>query len=314
MMVQVGVRTITVGGRPEQGPIQAAAGSRGAALYDADTLDNDFQSTLRFNPAVRGSIPQERDPGMFVNFASFSLRDQVRANDSVPLQFQFLAADCRLYWTLDNVFNMSRLWRDVARAAWTDRSMCVPDSTGYVNTYDMVYKPPAPVATAAATPSAGLAAAVRSGTARLVVSAADRADTNRFDGHILLDGSPKTSSKTLRACNPDKASSDCPGGVACILAKPVTCPSGRINSTMHVCALKCNNSGTKCGSSTATCRFTSSTKDRGKATFGTSLKNPGSNQANAVRAGNCQPRVGTRLLGCPFAGDLVPAKEEEEEE
>ncbi len=48
-----------------------------------------------------------------------------------PLQFAYLAADCRIYYTLDSVVNVSSLWRDAARAMWVDSRLCVAGSTGY---------------------------------------------------------------------------------------------------------------------------------------------------------------------------------------
>lgn len=56
------------------------------------------------------------------------------SDDAVPLQFKYEAADCRLYYTLDNIYNMTRQWRDVAAAIWDDPSMCVEGSTGFSTT------------------------------------------------------------------------------------------------------------------------------------------------------------------------------------
>ncbi|KPM41800.1 hypothetical protein AK830_g4683 [Neonectria ditissima] len=78
------------------------------------------------------ALPQVREKGVFINYATFNLRDQVCDQDGTgtPLQFKYLPADCRLYFTLDNVFNASTLWRDVGRAAWGgDDSLCVAGST-----------------------------------------------------------------------------------------------------------------------------------------------------------------------------------------
>ena len=72
-----------------------------------------------------------RDSGVYVAVLGVNLRDQVRLDDSVPLQFKYEAADCRIFYTLDNVYNMSRLWRDTVTAAFDDPSLCVEGSTGF---------------------------------------------------------------------------------------------------------------------------------------------------------------------------------------
>jgi hypothetical protein len=134
MTHEAGARTIVVGGQPRTGPMQAASGSRGAAGYDSFLLDLDFKETIKYDDNTQSQLPNRSDPGMQISFASFNLRDQVRTADDPagpPLQFTYLAADCRLWFTLDNVLNLTTLWHDVAAAAWTDSSRCVTGSTGY---------------------------------------------------------------------------------------------------------------------------------------------------------------------------------------
>jgi hypothetical protein len=133
MTHQAGVRTISVGGRPVTGPMQTTSGTRGAREYTADTLDYDvsqLNSTLDDIDAW-SEFPRRDDPAMWINYASINIRDQMRENNETPLQFQYLASQCRIYYTLDNIYNMTRLWRDAASATWEDRSLCVEDSTGY---------------------------------------------------------------------------------------------------------------------------------------------------------------------------------------
>ncbi|KAF2093751.1 hypothetical protein NA57DRAFT_21022, partial [Rhizodiscina lignyota] len=133
MTTQGHVRTVVAGGRPTKGPMQAVSGSRGAIAYWADSLDYDFSLAQLVNDTANSTLPQVRDPGIFTNFAGFTLRDQVRKDDDTPLQFKYLPADCRIYYTVANVYNMSRLWRDAASAIWDDQSLCVADSTSYIS-------------------------------------------------------------------------------------------------------------------------------------------------------------------------------------
>lgn len=104
MSHQAGVRSIVMGGRPETGPMQAASGSRGAFEYSGELLDADFLQTNNITGNATASVLPAlddygyRDTGIAVTYAGLTLRDQVRsANASAvtPLQFSYLAADCR---------------------------------------------------------------------------------------------------------------------------------------------------------------------------------------------------------------------------
>lgn len=137
MSHQAGVKTIVVGGRPSTGPMQTASGNRGARLYSSDAIDIDFDNVedILHNEEVAASLPSRDDTGMWINYAGINIRDQLRKGDDsdIPLQFKYDAADCRIYYTIDNVYNMSRLWRDAAAATWDDTSLCVDDSAGYAS-------------------------------------------------------------------------------------------------------------------------------------------------------------------------------------
>ncbi|CAO2651399.1 Nn.00g039690.m01.CDS01 [Neocucurbitaria sp. VM-36] len=150
MFTQAGVKTIVAGGAPTTGPMQAVGGNRGAALYSADGLDrhlNQLSSLSKTDDAVLASVPQlldtgYRDSGVYTTVLGVNLRDQIRGSDPVPLQFKYEAADCRIFYTLGNVYNMSRLWRDAVSAAFDDRSLCVEGSTGYSNSSKLAPTPP----------------------------------------------------------------------------------------------------------------------------------------------------------------------------
>jgi hypothetical protein len=128
-----GVRTTTVGGRPNRGPMQTASGNRGAVVYTSNRLDFDIDNLkdLVNNTAAFDRLPSRDDTGMFTNYASINIRDQMRPDDLTPLQFRYEASDCRLYYTTSNAFNMTQLWRDAAAATWDNTTLCVPDSTNY---------------------------------------------------------------------------------------------------------------------------------------------------------------------------------------
>lgn len=136
-------RTISVGGNPRTGPMQTASGTRGAASYLSRNIDIDYnvlRDTIQDTEAAN-RLPLTFDPDMRLNIAQINIRDQMRENNTYPLQFIYDASDCRIFYTLKNVYNMTQLWRDAATATWADDSLCVLDSTGYS---DKVPKSPIP--------------------------------------------------------------------------------------------------------------------------------------------------------------------------
>jgi hypothetical protein len=216
MTHQAGVRTISIGGRPVAGPMQAASGTRGASIYTADALDYDYQQlndTLQDVEAY-AQWPQRDDTGMWINYASFNIRDQMRENNDTPLQFQYNAAQCRIYYTLDNIYNMTRLWRDAAAATWDDKSLCVEDSTGYA---------PGPNNTESKSPPSRKAQSPTLDTEAINKVAFQVNSTGGLDGILLKQNSiPTSDSKTLIKCDavtPCKAPLKCQPVVA-------SCPQG----------------------------------------------------------------------------------------
>ncbi|KAK4223132.1 hypothetical protein QBC38DRAFT_459657 [Podospora fimiseda] len=147
MMAQAGVRSIVAGGRPETGPMQGVAGSRGARAYSAGILDwlmRFVKQELNPNSTLIPNIPPDfetRDSGIWVHHAAFNLRDEILKPDfdanpdgqHLPRQFQYEAAHCRIFYTIKNIYNMTQLWSDVAKAAWTNPGICVADSIGYAD-------------------------------------------------------------------------------------------------------------------------------------------------------------------------------------
>lgn len=241
MQYQAGVRTVVMGGLPQFGPMQAASGTRGAFPYTGDQLDTDFYDANSIsNRSITDEIPElnaddARDTGMYVRSASFNLRDQVRTagSDAQPLQFTYIAADCRLHYTLDNVLNMTRLWSDVARAAWMDSSLCVTNSTGYSTTGNITaeHAPPARDTTISALPDVEYTFSVN-------------ATYNSFD-----DG-PKLASSSVKPCN---SKSDCSHSYEC-LRVTYTCGSSRgilsqaqaVHKSKKICVNTCETTEGVC--------------------------------------------------------------------
>lgn len=150
-----GVRNVVIGGRPSYGPMQTPSGSRAARYYSTAELDNDIRNTLSVqaedDTIGEGVIPNRTNQDVYVYDAGISLRNQVREGETTPLQMQFEAADCRIFYTPLTFNNFTNLWKHAADAAWTNSELCVQGSTGYATAKGKTSKP-AP----ATTPLAGV--------------------------------------------------------------------------------------------------------------------------------------------------------------
>lgn len=139
---EAGVRTVAVGGRPSDGPMQTTS-SRGAALYSRFDLNDDISVASSVNATASPTLPS-RGEDVFIFGESFNLRDQVRKGEDIPTQFLYDAADCRIYYTPQSVFNYTNLWKHAAVAIFSNSSFCVKGSTGFSTTSSSSMSPPPP--------------------------------------------------------------------------------------------------------------------------------------------------------------------------
>ncbi|ORY06011.1 hypothetical protein BCR34DRAFT_490455 [Clohesyomyces aquaticus] len=233
MSHQAGVRTIAVGGRPSVGPMQTASGNRGARLYSANDLILDYSwlnDTVNDKDAYSRLPPPSiwEDTGMQVSDASFNIRDVIRQNDTIPLQFIYDAAQCRIYYTLENVYNMSRLWRDAATATWSDPSLCVQNSTGYAQGPNMTSTKSPPERTAQ--------------VSTLELGEIDDVDfyINSTSGLVAARAWADASNRNLEKCS----KTGCGQSFVC-QTLPVSCLSGgKLQApTVKLCVPRCSNAG-----------------------------------------------------------------------
>jgi hypothetical protein len=123
------VSSVVIGGRPTIGPMQSTT-SRGARAFSVESLDGNINITTIINSTTSGLVPNRTDTGMYINYLGVNLRDQIQRGSDIPLQFTYLAADCRIFWTFDTVNNYTALWEYAANALWTTPDLCVKDSRG----------------------------------------------------------------------------------------------------------------------------------------------------------------------------------------
>lgn len=123
MRLQAGVKSIAMGGRPKVGPIQGVGGVKGAQSYGFSNIYGDAQFAIPQAATDQvailnklSSLPNNRSSSNSVN-----LRDNIlpgNLNDGLPAQFVVEEADCRLYYTLDMINDVTALWKGAAAAAF----------------------------------------------------------------------------------------------------------------------------------------------------------------------------------------------------
>ena len=156
------VKTVVAGGLPIVGPMQAVGLSRGAAEGDTLNLDANIifaQQLYEQNGLtdVAALLPNRSDEDTLIQTAGVNLRDIVRPNDPEPVNFKYLAADCRIFYTVESFYNFTNLWHTAANALWSDSSLCVEGSTGFAGTAQLPPPIPANLLNTGQSPAAALA-------------------------------------------------------------------------------------------------------------------------------------------------------------
>ncbi|KAI0434491.1 hypothetical protein F5Y09DRAFT_356753 [Xylaria sp. FL1042] len=268
-----GVRTVAAGGLPKDGPMQTPSGSRGARIYDIFTLDDNInfvQLYLQYyDPSNANFLPNRTEANdLFILGATVNLRDQVRPGQITPLQFAYLPADCRIYFTPQTVYNYTNLWQYAANAIWTNTSLCVPGSTGYTDSMS-------------AGPNGTSGSKNNTSTVDLLNGGASNQTAllpSLLQPDGLLDSARPISrqlKKTSKAktCTPAGKGGSCDSGLACVQQRP--CQTAALQ---YVCVPQCFSIDKTCvgtGDQKGTCRANGQIKlDSKTVTVGTCQVSP----------------------------------------
>jgi hypothetical protein len=142
-MKRQGVRTITFGGRPQKAPMQGVGGVKGGQslginyingyIQQANKLISDSMSssspllTTSEWEAFNASSPSTKATLSWSG--NLNLRNEYDPNDGeTPLQFVYEAAECRLFYTLENYLERETVWQAAAKAMFSG-GQCVDGST-----------------------------------------------------------------------------------------------------------------------------------------------------------------------------------------
>lgn len=155
------VQFIAVGGRPQAGPMQAVGGTKGAQVFAfAGTIDPNWVALFE---APETSFRLDAVDTLWENFSAYPVsreanlkgggvngRNNLRVGDDtlIPLQFVYEAADCRLWWTKEMLYDPVLLWNRAAQVAFKERrgtqfnsKYCVANSTGHPTSISGGWKP-----------------------------------------------------------------------------------------------------------------------------------------------------------------------------
>ncbi|KAK1593796.1 uncharacterized protein LY79DRAFT_579019 [Colletotrichum navitas] len=119
-----GVKSVAFGGLPVEGPIEGVGGTKGSqildwsSIYDYTTSLLPYASTDKQKAAFARytDLPLNRSISAAVNVRDEILRDNIA--DGTPAQYVREEADCRLYWTLPMITDVTAVWKAAANAAF----------------------------------------------------------------------------------------------------------------------------------------------------------------------------------------------------
>lgn len=127
MRTQAGIKSIAMGGRPKTGPIQGVGGIKGAEILAWGDIYGNAQEALSHAKTAEqtailsalSDLPVNRSSSSGINVRDNILPDHL--NDGLPAQFVVEEADCRLYWTLPMITDVTAVWKAVADAAFNGK-------------------------------------------------------------------------------------------------------------------------------------------------------------------------------------------------
>ncbi|KAJ5742737.1 uncharacterized protein N7511_011138 [Penicillium nucicola] len=143
LMKRQGVRTVTFGGRPQKGPMQGVGGVKGGQSLGINYINGYIQQVNQLiSESMNTSSPlltasewkafNASSPSTKATLSwsgNLNLRNEYDPEDGeTPLQFVYEAAECRLFYTLDNYLERETVWQAAAKAMFGGGS-CVEGST-----------------------------------------------------------------------------------------------------------------------------------------------------------------------------------------
>ena len=139
------VQSIALGGRPQEGPMQAVGGTRGTQDQPLSNIYNTtYQASQRASPqqlaeAKKTALGPILEKGGYTlarttnpDGPMLNLYNHIAQDDETltPLQFTYEAADCRIFYTAETAVDVAASWFKVADVWKSGLVHCVSGSTG----------------------------------------------------------------------------------------------------------------------------------------------------------------------------------------
>lgn len=140
-----GVKNVVFGGRPQRKQMQAIGGVKGYQVANSLNFAHflDVFSRMQDNSVRKGKpiftneemkrfnaiAPGIDSPPLPLGNIQVNMFNQYApGDDDMPLHFVYEPADCRLFYTLDNIYNAATIWSTAAHTYWNN-GPCVGRST-----------------------------------------------------------------------------------------------------------------------------------------------------------------------------------------
>ncbi|KAK1985040.1 peptidase S41 family protein [Colletotrichum cereale] len=142
MILQMGVRTTVIGGRPNTGIMQSVAGVEGAQVFSFNDMTADAQAVLALTPKDKRDEVMTGELGELAKGYALKRATTPKSAGAInaknaysmadartPLQFLWEPANCRIFHTRESLFQPEVTWRRVVDATWNNpMQFCVAGS------------------------------------------------------------------------------------------------------------------------------------------------------------------------------------------
>lgn len=142
MIMQQNVKTVTVGGRPQKGPIQSVGGVEGAQVFDLEDIQQlSAAAMVLATPQQRADLNGTETAILAEGYAlsraavpgtagAVNGKNAFSHTDAeTPLQFLYQAANCRFFYTKDMIMGPELTWKRAVDAAFNNPDkFCVDGS------------------------------------------------------------------------------------------------------------------------------------------------------------------------------------------
>jgi len=150
MIMQRDVKTVTVGGRPQTGPVQSIAGVEGAQVFPLTSLSGAAAAVIALSDEVKQGEVNGSDLSVLAEGYAISRAANPASPGAVngknafspsdartPLQFSYMPANCRFFYTKDMIYGPAEVWKRAVDATWKDpQAFCAEGSRMQVNKPD----------------------------------------------------------------------------------------------------------------------------------------------------------------------------------